>query len=249
MIRIPVGMLVAVAFAGCTQTRLAQRDGCWVKQTKRFLGGTSEEMGFCTRAKSQWAEDRAARLVQECLAEADFRWQNRALSAWTNGQPIPPAESDEAMIRACMRETAAIIGPEAENAQLKTKLSDLQREHAALQETTDGDREFLKQSSEKMVGALGEAAKKPAPSAVATATSTGTAQTETSHEQPAAAPPAPAGLTVVEVNGAPLSPQATPLPSKKIAAVCPQRKPGELKLPMAPECGGQKSASILPPGH
>ena len=87
-----IGMVAVVlpALVGCTSVRMLQREGCWVKQTEKWPGRVSEELGFCSKPAPVWAQDRVARLVQECMAQADFRWQNRALAAWTRGEPIPP---------------------------------------------------------------------------------------------------------------------------------------------------------------
>jgi len=200
-----MGLLAAVlpALVACTSTRMLQREGCWVKQTEKWPGRVSEELGFCTKPAPVWAEDRVARLVQECMAQADFRWQNRALAAWTRREPIPPQESDDKIAQTCMNEASAALGKEAENSALKSRLAEVSQDRETLRNVSEGDREYLKQSSDKMVSALGEAAKKPAPAAVATATSTGTAKTESdlrSSEQP---PVQSAPATVVEVHGAP----------------------------------------------
>ena len=205
-----MGLLAAVlpALVACTSTRMLQREGCWVKQTEKWPGRVSEELGFCTKPAPVWAEDRVARLVQECMAQADFRWQNRALAAWTRREPIPPQESDDKIAQTCMNEASAALGKEAENSALKSRLAEVSQDRETLRNVSEGDREYLKQSSDKMVSALGEAAKKPAPAAVATATSTGTAKTESdlrSSEQP---PVQSAPATVVEVHGAPT--QLTP---------------------------------------
>src|SRR5712671_6844981 len=203
-----MGMVAVVlpALLGCTSTRMLQREGCWVKQTEKWPGRVSEELGFCTRARPTWAEDRVARLVQECMAQADFRWQNRALAAWTRGDPIPPQDSDDKIAQTCMSQASAALGQEAENSALKSRLLELSQDRDSLRTVSEGDREYLKQSGDKMVSALGEAAKKPAPAAVATATSTGTAKTESdlrSSDQP---PVQSAPATVVEVHGAPAQP-------------------------------------------
>ncbi len=84
--------------SGCTSVKMVQRDGCWVKQTNKWPGQVREELGFCSRAPSKPAEDRLARLVQECQAQADFRWQNRALAAWSRNEPLPPQESEQATL-------------------------------------------------------------------------------------------------------------------------------------------------------
>jgi hypothetical protein len=183
---------------------MVQREGCWVKQTERWPSRVSEELGFCTKAAPVWAQDRLARLVQECVAQADYRWQNRALASWTRGEPIPPQESDEKIAKTCMSEASAALGLERDKAALESRLADVNQDRATLRDVTEKDREFLKQSNGEMVSALGEAAKKPAPAAVATATSTGTAKTESdlrTEQQPVAPPPA---TTVVELNGVPV---------------------------------------------
>src|SRR5918911_986719 len=156
-----IGIVAAVlpVLVACTSTRMVQREGCWVRQTEKWPGRVSEELGFCTKPPPVWAQDRVARLVQECMAQADFRWQDRD----------------------------------------------------SLRSVSENDREYLKQSSDKMISALGEAAKKPPPSAVATATSTGTAKTESdlrSSDQP---PVTTAPATVVEVHGPPAQPVAVPM--------------------------------------
>ena len=201
------------ALWACTSTRMVQREGCWVKQTEKWPNRVSEELGFCTKPPPVWAQDRAARLVQECMAQADYRWQNRALASWMRGEPIPPQDSDDKIAQTCMNETAAALGKEAETLALKARLAELSQDRDSLRNVSESDREFLKQSSDKMVSALGEAAKKPPPSAVATATSTGTAKTESdlrSNEQPAAAP-AQSPATVIEVHGGTAQP-APPSP-------------------------------------
>ena len=182
------GVLCGLA---CTSVHMVQRDGCWMKKTERTFGGSREELGFCTREQPEWAQDRLARLVQECMAQADYRWENRAIASWTRGEPIPPQESDAEITKVCMAQATQAMGIEAENTQLRSRLSELGQDRDALRAVTDKDREFLQQNSDKMVSALGEAAKKPAPSATATATSTGTAKTESdqrSASTPAAAP-------------------------------------------------------------
>jgi len=196
-------VLIAIALlsSACTSTRMLQREGCWVKQTEKWPGRVSEELGFCTKPAPAWAQDRVARLVQECMAQADYRWENRALAAWTRGEPIPPQESDEQIARTCMSQASAALGPEAENAALKARLAELGQDREALRNVSENDREFLKQNSDKMVSALGEAAKKPAPSATATATSTGTAKSD----------PGPAAPTVVGIG--------MPSPSVTVAPV------------------------------
>ena len=110
-----------------------------------------------------------------------------------------------------MKQASAALGQEAENAALKSRLAELSQDRDSLKNLSEADREFLKQSSDKMVSALGDAAKRPPPSAVATATSTGTAKTESdlrSSEQP---PVQTAPATVVEVHGLPAQQVAVPM--------------------------------------
>jgi hypothetical protein len=214
--------VVCGALVACTSVKMVQREGCWMKQTKRTLGGTTEELGFCTKAPPQWAEDRLARLVQECMAQADYRWENRALAAWTRGEPIPPPDSDEQIAKTCMGQASSALALEAQNDALKSRLVDVSQDREALRNVAEKDREFLEQSSDKMITALGEAAKKPPPSAVATATSTGTAKTEsdlrTAQEPAAPLPPttvvlaAPPAPTVVATPRAPMTPKAAAAP-------------------------------------
>lgn len=122
--------IVAAALAAlwaCTSTRMVQREGCWVKQTEKWPGRVSEELGFCSKPPPVWAQDRVARLVQECMVQADFRWQNRALSAWNSGEPIPPQDSDDKIAQTGMKEASAALGQEAENSALKSRLAELAR--------------------------------------------------------------------------------------------------------------------------
>jgi hypothetical protein len=238
---------VCVGALACTSVKMVQREGCWVKQTERTLGGTTEELGFCSKARPQWAEDRLARLVQECMAQADYRWENRALAAWTRNEPIPPPDSDEQVSKTCMSQAASALGLEVQNDALKSRLADVSQDREKLRDVSEKDREFLEQSSDKMISALGEAAKKPAPSAVATATSTGTAKTESDQRSaapPAAPPPATVVLaappaTTTVVNAAPAAP-------KPAAAPCPAKpKAGKAAGKNAPAC--EKSAAPEPP--
>src|SRR5258706_15892559 len=85
---------LAALAASCTSVRMVQRDGCWMKQTDSTFGGSRQELGFCTRSQPDWAQDRLARPVQECMGQADYRWQNRAIAGGTRGQPNPPPEAD-----------------------------------------------------------------------------------------------------------------------------------------------------------
>jgi hypothetical protein len=238
----------AAAAMACTSTKMVQRQGCWVKQTERTLGGSSEELGFCTKPAPEWAQDRLARLVQECIAQSDYRWENRALLAWSRNQPIPPPESDESIAKICMSQASAALGMEVENGALKSRLAEMSHDRDALTAVTDQDRAHLQESSDKMVAALGEAAKKPAPSATATATSTGTAKTESdlrSAPQPGQGAPvvvtAPAAPVVVTAPAMPVAPVAT-CPAGKVQG----RKLASGKTPAcapAPDAEQEKPAA------
>ena len=248
--------LTCGALVACTSVKMVQREGCWVKQTERTFGGSSEELGFCTKARPQWAEDRLSRLVQECMAQADYRWENRALAAWTRGEPIPPQDSDDQVARTCMGQAASALGLEVQNDSLKSRLADVDQDREKLRVATDKDREFLEQSSDKMITALGEAAKKPPPSAVATATSTGTAKTESdqrSAAQPATpAPPTtvvlaapPATTTVVTAPAVP-KPAAAPCPAKPRAGKVADKNAAGCEKAPAPQTTADKTASRDP---
>jgi hypothetical protein len=203
---------------------MVQRDGCWVRQTTKWPNQVREELGFCAKPEPKWAEDRLARLVQECMAQADYRWQNRALAAWNRGEPLPPEESEEQVRRACMNEAATSAVSENEN--LKARLSELDADRQSLVTTVAEDRTHLRDSHDRIADALGEAAKKPAPAAVATATSNGTATTTSKTDQNSeATTPAAQPVAVVAIPGAPPAPvhvqpttvvngQATPVPTQ-----------------------------------
>ncbi|HYS09664.1 MAG TPA: hypothetical protein VEP66_13015 [Myxococcales bacterium] len=241
--------VACAAVCACTSVKMVQREGCWVKQTERTLGGTTEELGFCTKARPEWAEDRLARLVQECMAQADYRWENRALAAWTRGEPIPPQDSDDQIAKTCMSQASTALGLEAQNDALKSRLSDVSQDREALRTNAEKDRVFLEQSSDKMITALGEAAKKPPPSAVATATSTGTAKTES--DQRSAQQPEPPPTTVVlappattTVIAAPALPAAPATPRAAKAPCAPKAKTAKPAEKGAPAC--EKQAAPAP---
>jgi hypothetical protein len=232
--RMWVGAVVVGAMA-CTSVHMVQRDGCWLKKTETTLGGAREELGFCAKPEPSPAEDRMARLVQECMGQADYRWQNRAIAAWGRNEPIPPQDNDDAIAKACMGQAAAALGIEEENKALKSRLAELTQDRESLKALSEKDREFLQQSSDKMITALGEAAKKPAPNATATATST--TKTE-SDLNPQAAPP----TTVVGFNGTPMQ-----MAAPRVVNSCVRKTPAAAKKPEAPACAKpptEKSAAL-----
>lgn len=204
-------LVAAVVASGCTSVRMVQRDGCWVRRTETFPKQVNEELGPCARPEPKWSNDRLARMVQECMAQSDYRWQNRALQAWAHGQPLPPQDSEERMLHVCMDQAANTL--QTENAGLKSRLADLSKDRDSLKESVAKDEAFLRESHDRLTSALGEAAKKPAPSAVATATSSGKASTKSD----LAAQPGVSTLTTVPV------PMSVPM-SNPTAAMCPLPK-------------------------
>src|SRR2546430_10444817 len=80
--------LTCGALVSCTSVKMVQREGCWVKQTERTFGGSSEELGFCTRARPQWAEDRLARLGPGGKGAAGYRWEKRGAAAGARRGPV-----------------------------------------------------------------------------------------------------------------------------------------------------------------
>jgi hypothetical protein len=212
MERVLVAVVAAAVLAGCTTTKLAQRDGCWVRRSERWLGGTKEEIGPCVRPASPWAEDRLTRLTQECMARDDWRWQERALAAWNRGEPLPPHASEANALQACMSDAAATdlgqqaalrreVEVQADRAREATADRDALRVRAdadrdAMHARADADRDRLLGSQAKLADWLGEAASKAQQPAVATATATseGRASTEQSAASEQSAISAPAAV-------------------------------------------------------
>ncbi len=240
--------LLAAALAGCASVRLVQRDGCWVKQTER-LWQVQEDLGPCKRPEPKWTGDRYTRVVQECVAEADYRWQSAAMAAWNRGEPIPPQPADDAIMRACMSESTRSIV--SENEALKSRVSELSDDkkelRASVQESNDQLRANMEQSSDrlhatndKLADYLGQAAQKPAGTATATASSNsdGTLRTATDSslkaapatlrepkavaENPSKGPtcPAPEGAKKTIAQAAP-DPSAAPAAPKPDARATP----------------------------
>lgn len=170
------GVVAAVAVTGCSSTRMVQRDGCWIRQTETFPKQVNEEIGPCAKPEPKWSEDRLARLVQECVAAEDHRWHNRAVEAFNRKQPIPAPADTDTVLQRCMSESANTMI--TENESLKSRMGELTADREGLKAMVEEDRAHFRETHKMMTAALGEAAKKPAPSATATATSTGTARTE-----------------------------------------------------------------------
>ncbi len=150
---------------------MVQRDGCWIRQTEKFPKRVTEEIGPCARKEPTWVEDRLTRLVQECVAASDHRWQVRALAAFNRGEPLPPQDSEKSVLESCMKESTRTLLTEHEA--MKVRIGELSAEREQLRTDVTAGAEHLRASHDKLGEALGEAAKKPAPSAVATATARG----------------------------------------------------------------------------
>lgn len=205
--RLVAAVSLAMVASACTSVRMEQRDGCWVKQTRAFPSTLKEEVGPCARPVPVWSEDRLTRLVQECVMHTDYRWQSSALVAWNRSDPLPERESEEKVLAACMARAETILN--TEKGALEQRLSEVSQERDTLKASIEKERNQhqatlteqltrhdasmerarnqMHESNNLLAEALGEAAKKPAPSAVATATSTssseGMANTQTDSTQ------------------------------------------------------------------
>lgn len=185
---------VALAWTGCTTVSVTKRDGCWVKRT-RHLGNVQEELGPCVKPPPKWADDRITRIVQECVTQADHRWESEAMVAWSKGQASPARQAPEAVLHTCLDESARTAL--SENEQLKARLAQVTGDRDRLAAVTDEQRKHLVESHDRLAVDLGEAARKVQTPATVTATATSEGRSE--------APPAP--VTVV-TGGAPVSPAA-----------------------------------------
>lgn len=163
--------IAAALLGGCTSVRMVRRDGCWIKQTEKFPRRVTEEIGPCARKEPVWVEDRLTRLVQECVAAADYRWQVRALAAFNRGDPLPPQQSEQSVLESCMLESTRTLLTEHEA--MTARIGELSAEREQLRSDIATADAHLRSSHDKLGDALGEATKKPAPSAVATATARG----------------------------------------------------------------------------
>jgi hypothetical protein len=223
-----VVLLAAVAAgSGCTNVKMVQRDGCWVRQTEdKPFGGVREELGPCMSPEIPWVTgDRLTRLMQECAVRADRRWNSRALAAWSRGEPIPDRADRDDVLRECLDESArAVVGESEavrqENEALRRQLAALGVEHDALRARDDQERKELVATSNRLVDHLGEAAKKAQQPGAATATARSEQSSSTTQ-----APPQPATVAVVQAPAvAPVvavqAPAAAP-----VVAVCPAQPP------------------------
>lgn len=196
-----VGVLVALT--GCTSVKVVQRDDCWVKRTEKWNGSVNEELGPCARPAPAWVADRHTRLVQECVAQADYRWQTKALEAFSRGLPWPEQTGQEEVLQLCMNEAArAYI---VENDALKSRLAEVKAEQETLKEALASNDAFLKDSHELLATSLGEAANKPPGTATATATATSDtrASTEATDTETRSSTPVAPAITWVSTQGGP----------------------------------------------
>ncbi|MHB8873121.1 MAG: hypothetical protein ACYC8T_05485 [Myxococcaceae bacterium] len=222
-------LVLTGTLAGCTSVRLVQRDDCWIRQTERWPGRITEEIGPCGRAMTGWTDDRLSRLTQECVAQADFRWRNRAIAAWNRGEPIPPEESEERLVEACLKNASGLAV--TENEALRVRLDDL-----------NADRERLRQTNDRLGAALGEAANKPAGTATATADARGngtsTSDLDTAISEQAQGPGAP-----------PAEPRALPAPRPTTLPATEPRAlpaPAPARVPSAEPVRGPSASATEP---
>ncbi len=179
--RVISAIVLAATLGGCTSVKMVQRDGCWVRRTEKIFGQVREEVGPCARTASPWSDDRLTRLVQECVAREDYRWQMRALAAFGRNEPMP--RDHEANVLATCTSDAARAGFSendalkhqlaAANERLegaKERLSDVAGDRDSLRKRSELEQDRMYASNQKLAEALAEAAKKPSAPAVATAT-------------------------------------------------------------------------------
>jgi len=244
-------VVVLVISSGCTSVKLVQRDGCWVRQTER-LWHVKEDLGPCARPSSPWVDDRLTRLVQECVSREDYRWQSRALAAWSRGEPLPEQASESNVLQDCMNEAAGAMINENESlkdrlASMKDRAAELVKDRDALRARTDDDRTHLLASHDKIADYLGEAAKKAQVPAVAnaTASSDGQARTEnTATRTDTTSAPQPAPVTVVAAMPATAVPACAPeAPGQPLRHARFDRKGAAAPRPKAPACDKPETAA------
>lgn len=227
--------VAAVIGSGCANVKVVQRQGCWVRQTESFPKVIREEVGFCAKKQPAWSNDRVTRLVQECVAEADYRWQTEALNAWSRGAALPAQSTTESVMKQCMDRANTMLL--TENEELKRRVALLTAEQQKLEQVAREDREHFRAAQEQMTQALGEAAKKPAPSAFATANSTGTATNE-SEQTAEGATPNETNITIPTPM-----PQMAPFPVRQPKK---ELQPEATCTPRAKKNGGGSVTCALP---
>jgi len=212
----------ATSLAGCTTVKVAQPDGCWIRQT-RTVFSSSEELGPCARPEPKWSDDRITRVTQECVAQADYRWQGRALEAWRRGQPLPERPSDDTLLNECMEQVSR--SQLAENERLRHRLVELGAEKEALAQQAGKDRSQLIAGYEKMAGDLGLAARRPAPPAIATATARSEGRTTSEGRSTSDTDKEPRVVVATPISSAPAAPAPAQAKSKKASAKPATRAP------------------------
>ncbi|WP_242342580.1 hypothetical protein [Anaeromyxobacter terrae] len=269
-----LGAIVLVAaVSGCTSVKVAQRDGCWVRSTHKIFGQVREEVGPCARTASPWSDDRLTRLVQECVAREDYRWQMRALAAWSRGEPMP-ADRETNVLAACTSDAAR--AGFAENEALKQKLdaandrlsgakerlADVAGDRDSLRKRSELEHDRLYASHEQLAAALGEAAKKASPPATATATasSDGRAQLDSKERSESTSPqPAPVAFANATPWAAPAPPTVLACAPSQPATATPAKRARAQKpvvAAKAPECvppataapAGQPTSPVIEAG-
>ncbi len=236
-----VGLMAAglAVAGGCTTVRVVQREGCWVRETKRTLRGTQEDVGPCVRPAPKWSEDRLTRLVQECVAQSDYRWQVRAMAAWSRRDPLPPQDSQETVIKTCMNEAAA--GVVTQNETLKERLAEVSNDREAFRSDAAQGNQHLRASADRVAEYLGEAAKRPPPVATATATSTsdGMATTENGIQSET-------GATTGTFPGGAAAPTPVVAPAPVLPSTTPTSEANAEPAPGAPDARARPEAKSTP---
>jgi hypothetical protein len=149
--RVLGAVLIVAVLGGCTSVKLSQRDGCWVRQTKK-LGSVKEDIGPCARPQPAWSDDRLTRLVQECVAEEAHRWQTLAIAAWGRNEALPAGPSEETVVERCTNHAAQSLV--SENDTLKHELSDVSTERDALRARSEQAGKDLLATKEELTSRL-----------------------------------------------------------------------------------------------
>jgi hypothetical protein len=244
--RVAGALLLAVVVGGCTSVRIVQREGCWVKHTEKWPNRVTEEIGPCERQAPTWSDDRLTRLVQECVAQADYRWQNRALAAWSRGEPLPQVELDENVLQTCMNEAANTMI--TENEALKARLGEVSTDRETLRAQMEEASEHLRASHNRVTDALGEAANKPPGSAVATATSTSTSDgSATTQSDSTSEAPLAVDVLPMPVPSRPPATIPAPKPTKARVLKTPAEAPKPEACELRPKPGQPEVTEALAP--
>lgn len=245
-----IAALLGASLGACTSVKLVQRDGCWVRQTVTWPARVTEELGPCAPPTPKWADDRATRAAQECMAAADYRWHALAVAAWNRGEQVPARAADSGLYQECMNAPARAAAAESQalrdrNGALERRVGELGGERDALRARADAARdqhlardqavadrllsgqeklaEGLLAGEQKLADHLGAAASKPAQPAVATATASSTSDGSATTDGATSAP-APAGLLTAPARAP--RPEASRRPARaKQKAAAPRCAP------------------------